>query len=272
MTSIALPIDNEWPPLRFWTVQGAIWMGYGFALMLPWIGTYPVALMLPNKLVIAGTGIIASWLLRATYERLLPPTARLEASLAVAIVASAVLGMLWSVSTAFLLGRSTGAELLRFGVVEAGVPRFGGVVYEMMVLFIWSLAYLAARWIRPPRPAHGATDHGVYHPRHALVVARDSTRALVAEAQEIDWVEAAGDYVRVHTGTRGVLLRGTMNQYEAGLSASYVRIHRSTIVNVARVREVVARSNRELLVVLRDGTKLRASRTYSAHLKQALGL
>jgi two-component system LytT family response regulator len=90
---------------------------------------------------------------------------------------------------------------------------------------------------------------------------------------EIDYVTADGDYVRVFAGKRQLLLRLTMNRIEAALPArDHVRIHRSAIVNIARIRTLEALPNAELTVVLKNGVTLRASRSYAERLRLALGL
>ena len=99
------------------------------------------------------------------------------------------------------------------------------------------------------------------------IAVRDRGRVILVASDSIDWIAAEGDYVRIHTGGRGHLHRETMASLSARLDASrFARIHRSTIVNVSRVRELHARGDRELLVVLRDGTQLKASRRRSARL------
>jgi two-component system LytT family response regulator len=101
---------------------------------------------------------------------------------------------------------------------------------------------------------------------------RDRGRVLLVEPAEIDWVEAEGDYVRLHVGGRGHLHRETMAAMEARLAPlRFARIHRSAIVNVARVREVRPRGDREYTVVLRDGTRLGLSRGYRDRLRALLG-
>jgi two-component system LytT family response regulator len=95
------------------------------------------------------------------------------------------------------------------------------------------------------------------------IVLRDRGRVLVLQHGDIDWVSAEGDYVRVYAGGRGYLVRHTMTAMEARLEPrAFARIHRSTIVNIARVREVRAHGDREYLVVLRDDTRLKMSRGY----------
>ncbi|MBL9203320.1 MAG: LytTR family transcriptional regulator, partial [Opitutaceae bacterium] len=95
------------------------------------------------------------------------------------------------------------------------------------------------------------------------------------KAEEIDWIEAEGDYMKFHVGPRAHLMRETMARLEARLDARrFVRIHRSTIVNIDRVRKLSPSFGGEYAVILADGTKLRLSRGYqeriAALLKQAL--
>jgi two-component system LytT family response regulator len=110
-------------------------------------------------------------------------------------------------------------------------------------------------------------------PRSNTFVARDGDRIDLIPYDEIDWVEADGDYVRMHAGNRQILLRMTMGAMEESLPASeHVRIHRSTIVNVARIRTLKSLPNADFAVVLKNGVNLRASRSYSARLREAFGL
>ena len=104
------------------------------------------------------------------------------------------------------------------------------------------------------------------------LVLRDGARVIVVEPSEIEWVEADGDYVRVYIGGRGYLVRHTISRMEERLDASrFQRIHRSTIVNVARVREVKPDGDRRYRVVLRDGTSLAMSRGFRERLAALVG-
>lgn len=92
-------------------------------------------------------------------------------------------------------------------------------------------------------------------------------------SDEIDWIDAAGDSVRLHAGKSTYLLRKSMGEIMAMLdSTQFLRIHRSTIVNVDRVRELQPYFHGEYLVVLRDGTKLKLSRSHRDDLSRLLGL
>lgn len=95
------------------------------------------------------------------------------------------------------------------------------------------------------------------------VVLRDGGRVILVDHDEVDWIEADGDYVRVHVGGRGHLVRHTIGSMESLLDpARFARIHRSSIVNVTRVREIRRQGDRAFQIVLRDGTTLKMSRGY----------
>jgi two-component system, LytTR family, response regulator len=97
-------------------------------------------------------------------------------------------------------------------------------------------------------------------------------RVVIVNVAEIDWVEADGDYVSVHAGAKSWLLRETIAAAEARLALSgFVRIHRSTLVNIYRVRELLPLSKGEFTVVLADGTELKLSRNYRFALERLLG-
>ncbi len=97
-------------------------------------------------------------------------------------------------------------------------------------------------------------------------------RVVIVNVAEIDWVEADGDYVSVHVGPKSWMLRETIAAAEARLALSgFVRIHRSTLVNIYRVRELLPLSKGEFTVVLLDGSELKLSRNYRFALERLLG-
>jgi two-component system LytT family response regulator len=104
---------------------------------------------------------------------------------------------------------------------------------------------------------------------------RYATRILVREGDgfgfvdtgRVDWLESAGNYVRLHAGERSWLVRATLASVQASLDpARFVRIHRSTIVNLDRVREVQPWVGGDYIAILKDGRKLRVSRTHREEL------
>jgi two-component system LytT family response regulator len=88
-------------------------------------------------------------------------------------------------------------------------------------------------------------------------------RTQFVRVDEVDWMEADGKYVRLHAGGRAHLIRSSLAAVAERLDpAHFVRIHRSTVVNVARIREVQPWMGGDHLAILRDGTQLRVSRTF----------
>jgi two-component system LytT family response regulator len=95
------------------------------------------------------------------------------------------------------------------------------------------------------------------------LVVRDAGRILFLQANSVDWIEAEGNYVRLHIGKESHLLRETMNSTEARLaSRKFLRVSRSTIVNLERVTEWQPLFHGDSIVILRDGTRLTVSRVY----------
>jgi two-component system LytT family response regulator len=93
-------------------------------------------------------------------------------------------------------------------------------------------------------------------------------RVIFVKASDIDWVEAADNYVSLHVGRESHLLRETMSSIEARLPKQFLRISRSTIVNSERIKELQPLFHGEYSVILRDGTKLTLSRSHRDKLQQ----
>ena len=96
-------------------------------------------------------------------------------------------------------------------------------------------------------------------------------RAFFLKVDEIDWIEAEGKYVRLHAGRESYLLREAISSLEAQLDPKrFPRIHRSTIVNIERIRELQVLFNNEYHVILHDGTELTLSHSYRKKLGELL--
>ena len=104
------------------------------------------------------------------------------------------------------------------------------------------------------------------------VVIKSAGRIMFLRTDEIDWIEAADNYVRLHVGQESHLLRETLGSLEARLDAAkFLRIHRSTLINVDRMKELQPWFHGDYVVILQDGTKLNLSRTYRDRVIQMLG-
>ena len=98
-----------------------------------------------------------------------------------------------------------------------------------------------------------------------------SGRVVLLKVDEIDFIEADGNYAKLHVGRKSHLLREKMHDLEERLDpAQFVRIHRSVIVNLDRIKEMHPHFNGDYIVVLEDGRKLRLSRTRRENLELRL--
>jgi two-component system LytT family response regulator len=90
-------------------------------------------------------------------------------------------------------------------------------------------------------------------------------------AADVDWIEGLGDYAGLHVGGKTHLIREPLTSLETRLDRKqFVRIHRSTIVQLERIVRVEPSVNRDALITLRDGKTLRLSRTYRSRLEALL--
>jgi len=91
------------------------------------------------------------------------------------------------------------------------------------------------------------------------------------QVEDVDWIEGLGDYAGLHVGGRTHLLRESLTSLEARLDPTqFVRIHRSTIVQVEHIARIDPSANRDAVLTLRDGKTLRVSRTYRSRLDDLL--
>lgn len=104
------------------------------------------------------------------------------------------------------------------------------------------------------------------------LVIKTSGKVVFLRTAEIDWIEAADNYLNLHVGADSHLLRETMASIEERLDpAQFLRISRSTIVNIERIKELQPMFHGDYTVILRNGTRLTLSRGYRDKLQQLLG-
>lgn len=95
------------------------------------------------------------------------------------------------------------------------------------------------------------------------LVVKSVGRVFFLRTDEVDWIEAAGNYAKLHVGREGHLIRETMNGLEAKLNPDkFLRIHRSTLVNIDRIKELNPLFSGDYTVMLKNGTELTLSRNY----------
>jgi two-component system LytT family response regulator len=102
-------------------------------------------------------------------------------------------------------------------------------------------------------------------------VVRSGSKLFFVRAADVDWIDAADNYVRLHLGGREHLVRDTLKSVESQLDPEiFVRVHRSIIINLDRIESVKPHFHGEYVVTMKDGEKLTTSRSYSKRLRQLL--
>jgi two-component system, LytTR family, response regulator len=100
---------------------------------------------------------------------------------------------------------------------------------------------------------------------------KSASRVIFLKVDEVDWIGADDYYVKLHTGRKTHLLRETMNDLEIKLDPEkFLRIHRSTIVNIDRIKELHPHFNGDYMVILHDGTELKLSRSRREQIQMIL--
>jgi hypothetical protein len=107
----------------------------------------------------------------------------------------------------------------------------------------------------------------------AKIILRIRGRVIVVDEGEIDWIDGAGNYVRIHVGPARHQVRATLKDVEqllAGAGERFVRVHRSTVVNLHSVREFLRTPYGDLIAVLRGGQRLAVGRVYRGKIEALL--
>jgi two-component system, LytTR family, response regulator len=140
------------------------------------------------------------------------------------------------------LGRASAAVERRRG--DALVGRLGDLIDRA-----------SRRDTAPTAPGAAATD--------ARIAVRSAGRVTFVKPADIDWLDAAGNSVRIHAAGEVYRLRDTLSRFERSLDAQrFARIHRSTIVNLDRVREILVSPHGDYVVVLEGGQRLTVGRLH----------
>ncbi len=126
----------------------------------------------------------------------------------------------------------------------------------------------------PDPAAISALIAGLSRPRQSAerLAIRAEGRVYFVRVADIDWIETASNYVRLHTGKTSHLLREPLSTLETRLDPEqFLRIHRTTVVNVERLRELQPWFSGEFIAILHDGTRLKVSRGYRDRVARWLG-
>jgi len=104
--------------------------------------------------------------------------------------------------------------------------------------------------------------------RKTRIPIKNDGRVTLLPVEEIDWIESSDNHVRIHAGKNVFTVRQTLQNMEQSLSPTdFVRVHRGSLVNVSRIKEIQPWFNGEYIVLLRDGTQVKTSRGYRGRLE-----
>jgi two-component system LytT family response regulator len=110
-------------------------------------------------------------------------------------------------------------------------------------------------------------------PGAGRLAVRSGGKTILVDLARVDWIEGSANYVRIHMGTEVVTHRVTISELADQLEArGFLRVHRSTIVNIARIREIEAGFAGAQVLTLHDGTRLMMSRNYRSRLARIVGV
>ncbi len=167
---------------------------------------------------------------------------------------------------------SLGADVPQAVVFVTAYDRYALKAFEAEALDYLLKPYANSRFFRVlSRAKAKLAQRPLENRRYERIMIRSAGRISFVPAEEIDWIEAADYYSCLHLGARTHLLRRSMAELERDLEPNhFCRIHRSTIVNLSRVRDLRLDAGGEYEIVLRDATRLKVSRGYREKLQAAI--
>lgn len=105
------------------------------------------------------------------------------------------------------------------------------------------------------------------------VVVKNGGKIFFVKTKDIEWVESAGNYLKLHVGKNSHMIRETMNAFEKKINPQeFVRIHRSSLVNIEAIHNLENWGNTEFVITLNSGDKVQSGRSYYAAIRQKLAL
>jgi hypothetical protein len=179
---------------------------------------------------------------------------------------SFVLNFFWSVGAALLTSTGFSGADIAWSAIVPDTWVLGLRFLHLNGGTYWFIAVLLTVWrhrrlVAPTVDAEWA---------RTLAVKRGAT-TIVVPVDDIDWIEGAGDYTRLHVGGEQLLSNHRLKVLERQLDPSvFGRVHRSAIVNLTRIRQLSHRSHGDYLAVLRDGTEIKVARSRRQPIREML--
>ena len=244
-------------PRDFWKFHAIFWLLAAVVLFLYGLTYGHVTVAAIRNLYNPIVGFACSYLIRAVYENHFPTTfsRRLLVMVGLAFLGALVSALVVNPITYGLLGYELN-ELPMGNLLQDGL-------YFVLLYLIWSLLYLQLTG----KSLVAAPAEAVVHQAAAqeTINVTKGNQVFKLDPANISCIKASGDYVELHTDNASYLKQGTIGFYELALNPhSFVRIHRSIIVNRDKIVSVASASKGQFWITLDDGQELRSSRRYQS--------
>lgn len=258
VASQALPLEES--PAPFWRWQIVGWLAYGTAMFIAAAQELPLEQALVNKSVNTAIGFGLSLALRAIYLRM--------RSIPLMIGCCLAGGALWSVlaNTAFwaYLG-------IDFSEVAAA-HFFAWTLLHCFALLAWSALYIGAQRYDEAQRVHAVAMASRATPQSSPLLVRADGELRRLAQDEIHCIEAARNYSCIVASDGTHVVRQPLSALEARLDAArFVRVHRSTIVAVDRIRSLRLLPTQDAVATLQNGYEVRVSRACREQVERAMG-
>lgn len=257
----------QWPFRLPWTL-GTVLALVGYVWVFAITTEMSPLRTLVTSAINVGTAYALGFLVRAALKRLCPGRAPL-AQLIIHLALAPAYSLVWYLATISLLGWQDGSLLGGASIVPFQGPAFVWQTFQGFALYA-SAAALALLAERPPPVAPSAPRNEVAAPSSTArqLLVRDGDQIRIIKVEEIVMVAAADDYVEIVTSASRHLARKSLAELETELPSSFIRVHRSTLVNLDRLLSAEPAGAGRMTLHLSGGKSVIASRSGARLLRE----
>jgi hypothetical protein len=254
----------------FWRWQTLGWLAYGMAMFAAAVQELPVGDAIVNKIGNVVIGFSLSLALRAIYLRLRARAVPMAHILAAMLAACVIAGAIWSVLANSLFW------LYMLGTLDGIPPRrlFAWTLVHAIVFVAWFAIYLGARRADELQRAVAVSQasRAIGEPAPPLVV-RAEGEVLQLPQEQIHCIEAARNYSCIVSDAGTHVVRMPISKLATRLDTrSFIRVHRSAIVAINRLRSLRSLPTQDAIATLVGGREIRVSRKFRAQVERALAI
>lgn len=264
MSSRTLVLQGASP---FWRWQLAGWLAYGIAMYLAAVQALGPELALVNKSVNVAIGFTLSLGLRAIYRWLHARSAPMPRILLALLAGSLVAGAAWSALANSFFWWFVRGDLAGLGTAQL----FAWTLVHAIVFVAWCAVYVGATTVEQLRRTRVLAQVAHDAPAQPPLVVRTDGELLRLPQEQIHCIEAARNYSCIVSDAGTHVVRTPLSKLGEQLDArAFVRVHRSAIVAVGRLRSLRSLPTQDAIATLAGGREIRVSRGYRAQLERAM--